>query len=186
MDLLDLDPDNDERERVAIVGSRKLPREDGRRVIFNGVASTPVDAVIVSGAARGPVRSRTTVSADREAARAARFYRRELEELPADWDGQGLGAGFIRNRRLVEKLTGPRDRLVAVWDGSSPGTKHVAGLARDAGRLSRLITLTLPPQKPKDAPAGPPKAPEPRPSGCVPVELPGGGRAIVCFGRGRR
>lgn len=131
-------------ERIAIVGSRKLPIEAGRRVIFNGVASTPPDAVIVSGAARGPVRSKKTVSADREAARAARFYRRELDEFPVteeEWEAKGLRAGPDRNRRLVASLTGDRDRLVAVWDGASTGTRHVVGLADDAGRLARVVTL---------------------------------------------
>lgn len=129
--------------RIAIVGSRKLPRDEARRVIFNGVAGTPVDAVIVSGAARGPRAPRTpTVSADREAARAARFYRRELDELPADWDGpKGLGAGMARNADLVATLTGPDDRLIAVWDGSSSGTQHAMRLARQAGKLRRVITL---------------------------------------------
>lgn len=129
--------------RIAIVGSRRLPRDAARRVIFNGVAGAPLDATIVSGAARGPLRSRTTVSADREAARAARFYRRKLDELAADW-GLGRGAGYARNAQLVDSLTGADDRLVAVWDGTSPGTSHVVGLARDAGKLRRVIVLKRP------------------------------------------
>jgi hypothetical protein len=127
--------------RIAIVGSRKLPRDAARRIIFGGVAGTPIDAVIVSGAARGPVRSRNTVSADREAARAARFYRRALDEMPADWDGLGRRAGFVRNVRLVESLTGSEDRLVAIHDGVSPGTSHVIAEARRAGKLGRVVTL---------------------------------------------
>lgn len=127
--------------RIAIVGSRRLPRDEARAVIFNGVAGTPLDAVIVSGAARGPVRSRTTVSADREAARAALFYRRALEEMPADWNALGLRAGPERNERLVDSLSGPDDRLTAIWDGTSTGTAHVVGLARRAGKLRRVVTL---------------------------------------------
>jgi len=127
--------------RIAIVGSRRLPRDEARGIIFNGVAGTPLDAVIVSGAARGPLRSRTTVSADREAARAATFYRRELDEMPADWDTLGLRAGPERNERLVDSLVGQDDRLTAIWDGVSTGTAHVVGLARRAGKLRRVITL---------------------------------------------
>ena len=126
--------------RIAIVGSRKLPAEDARRVIFNGVASTPADAVIVSGGARGPIRSRFA-SADREAARAAAFYRRALDVLEADWDGEGKRAGFIRNVRIVETLCNAGDRLVAVWDGVSHGTHHVVTESRAAGVPTRVIVL---------------------------------------------
>lgn len=126
--------------RIAVVGSRSLPREDGRRVIWNGIAGTPLDAVIVSGGARGP-RSKATVSADLEARRAADFYRRAFEELPADWEGLGKRAGFARNEQLVETLDGPEDRLVAVWDGRSPGTRHVVARAAAAGVLGRLVRL---------------------------------------------
>lgn len=127
--------------RVAIVGSRQLPRGRARAIIFAGVASTPADTVIVSGAARGPRNPRSdTVSADREAARAAMFYRRELDELPADWDAAGR-PGLDRNKRLVDTLTGPDDRLVAVWDGASTGTAHVVGYAKRVGKRVRVIVV---------------------------------------------
>lgn len=126
--------------RIAIVGSRRLP-EDARRVIFAGVAGTPIDAIIVSGGARGPRTSprARTVSADREARRAAEFYRREFDEMLADWDDVGPRAGFERNERLVASLTGPEDRLVAIWDGVSQGTRHVMSIALSVGRLHKVI-----------------------------------------------
>lgn len=130
--------------RIAIVGSRRLPRDRARAIIFGGVAGTPVDAVIVSGAARGPARSRTTVSADREAARAAQFYRRELDEFPVtdeEWETRGRRAGPERNQRIVDSLSGPEDRLVAVWDGASDGTRDVVHKAKRAGKLGRVVTL---------------------------------------------
>jgi hypothetical protein len=83
------------------------------------------------------------VSADREAARAARFYRRTLDEMEADWDGLGKRAGYVRNAEIVDSLRGDADRLVAIWDGSSPGTRNVIALAEAAGRLGRVVTLTL-------------------------------------------
>lgn len=127
--------------RIAIVGSRRLPRERARAVIFGGVAGTPVDAVIVSGAARGPKNPRLhdTVSADTEAARAARFYRRELDEMPADWDSLGKRAGPERNQRLVDSLSGPEDRMICVWDGESAGSRDVTRRAERAGKLGRVI-----------------------------------------------
>lgn len=125
--------------RVAIVGSRKLPAEWARSVIFNGVASTPLNDVIVSGGARGPMNPRTaTVSADREAERAAAFYRREFVEMPADW-GKGRGAGFARNVDIVRALNGPGDRLNALWDGVSQGTRHVIDVAAAACVLRRIF-----------------------------------------------
>ena len=42
----------------------------------------------------------------------------------------GRGAGFVRNRAIVEAA----NVVVAFWDGRSRGTAHTIGLAREAGR----------------------------------------------------
>lgn len=130
--------------RIAIVGSRRLPQERARAIIFGGVAGTPEDAVIVSGGARGPVGSKTTVSADREAARAARFYRRTLDEYPvtaAEWNTLGMRAGPERNQRIVDSLSGPEDRMVCLWDGVSAGTRDVGQRAEWAGVRVRVVVV---------------------------------------------
>lgn len=47
---------------------------------------------------------------------------------PPDWK-QGPTAGFARNYTMAQNA----DALIALWDGKSPGTKHMIDLARKYG-----------------------------------------------------
>lgn len=49
--------------------------------------------------------------------------------FPADWGKHGKAAGPIRNREMAEYA----DALVAVWDGSSRGTKNMIDEATKRG-----------------------------------------------------
>lgn len=115
-------------EVVAIVGSREFSSPGLVRAF---VASLPPGTLVVSGGARG---------VDRWAEEAARA-RDDLPEpriFPAAWrrpDGSfDPSAGFRRNRLIVAAC----DRLVAFWDGQSPGTENSIGQARDAGKLGHV------------------------------------------------
>ena len=44
-----------------------------------------------------------------------------VTQFPADWDKHKKAAGPIRNRQMAEYA----DCLIAVWDGSSRGTKNM-------------------------------------------------------------
>lgn len=63
----------------------------------------------------------------------------ELERacLPSDWDRDGKSAGPARNAAMIGILESQyrplADLLVAVWDGSSPGTRNCMAFARNAG-----------------------------------------------------
>jgi hypothetical protein len=50
----------------------------------------------------------------------------KIKRFPAEWDKYGLSAGPIRN----EKMGDYADGLIAVWDGSSKGTKHMIEYAK--------------------------------------------------------
>jgi len=63
--------------------------------------------------------------ADRLGERWAAEHGLECKLFPAEWR-QGPTAGFARNYTMAQNA----DALVAVWDGSSPGTKHMIQLAR--------------------------------------------------------
>lgn len=57
----------------------------------------------------------------------------------ADWDLDGKSAGFKRNVKMAEYA----DALVAFWDGSSRGTKHMIDIAKEKGldiRIKRYRT----------------------------------------------
>ena len=67
---------------------------------------------IVSGMARG---------ADQLAVRFAVSHDIQLYKFPANWEGLGKRAGFIRNTQMGNFADG----LLAFWDGQSNGTKHM-------------------------------------------------------------
>ena len=48
-----------------------------------------------------------------------------IERYPAQWDKHGKQAGFLRNIQMAEHA----DALIAIWDGKSPGTKHMIDTA---------------------------------------------------------
>lgn len=48
-----------------------------------------------------------------------------ITHLP-DWDKYGRGAGFVRNKLIIDDA----DFVVAFWDGKSKGTKNSIDLAK--------------------------------------------------------
>lgn len=104
--------------RVAIVGSRGFADlQQVRRLIWSLANRGSVE--IVSGGARG---------VDEEARRMAEVHHMPYTEFPADWATHGKRAGFVRNQQIVDYA----DRIVAFWDGESPGTKSTIDLALKA------------------------------------------------------
>ena len=82
------------------------------------VGFTPT--VVLSGTASG---------VDQLGERWARENKVPLELYPADWAKHGRRAGHLRNIVMAEKA----EALIAVWDGSSPGTRHMIDAARKRG-----------------------------------------------------
>lgn len=105
--------------KVLICGSRGIndPATVAAAVEQSGINPTQ----IISGGARG---------VDRLANEYAASQGLEFTEYPADWDRYGKRAGFIRNYAMV----GAADAVIAVWDGTSSGTKHSIELARSSGK----------------------------------------------------
>jgi hypothetical protein len=103
--------------RVAIVGSRDYPN---MRDVAAYVDRMDPEDVVVSGGARG---------VDTVAAIAARARGMSVVVIPADWSRYGRDAGMIRNTEIVRSV----DRVVAFWDGRSPGTKNTMDTATRAG-----------------------------------------------------
>ena len=84
------------------------------------------DIKIISGTARG---------ADRLGERYAKEKGYEVVRFPADWDKLGKRAGYVRNAEMAKYAIsdGNIGVLVAFWDGSSRGTKHMIDLANKNG-----------------------------------------------------
>lgn len=81
---------------------------------------------IVSGMARG---------ADALAVRFATEHKIQLHKFPANWEGLGKRAGFIRNTQMGNMADG----LLAFWDGQSNGTKHMIDYMHQLKKPVHLI-----------------------------------------------
>lgn len=92
------------------------------------------NVTIVSGGARG---------ADLLAERYAKGSGYDVKVFPADWNGYGKRAGFIRNEVMHQYIAKfPHRGCVAFWDGSSKGTAHNFELAKKYNNPIRKIIYT--------------------------------------------
>lgn len=104
--------------KVIIAGSRHIT--DTRIVFFalglSGIVTanlvTAKTVEIVSGGCRG---------VDKSGEEFALSYGLPYKIFHADWKGNGVAAGPMRNREMATYA----DALVAVWDGKSRGTKNM-------------------------------------------------------------
>ncbi len=111
--------------KLAIIGGRDFPE---LHVVIRFVWTLPIDTQIISGGAHG-------VDSIAVLAAKARQMTHEPIELNADWDKYGRPAGMVRNAEVVKAV----DRVVAFWDGESPGTKG----AREITKHARKPLLTV-------------------------------------------
>lgn len=100
--------------KVAIVGSRQF--EDMEKV-RQYVRELPAGTTVISGGAPG---------VDRIAVMEAQIRGLETIVIPANWGAYGQIAGFLRNTEIVRQA----DRIVAFWDGESPGTQDTMRKAK--------------------------------------------------------
>lgn len=132
-------------ERVAIVGSREYPDE---AEVFSYVLSLAPDADVVSGGALGV--DRTAEGAARARGLKVISYRPvkrfgKWRIAKAIWEGGAQrpevtlepeaftsfgSAAYFRNGLIIAAA----DRVVAFWDGKSPGTRNARKLAEEAGK----------------------------------------------------
>lgn len=81
---------------------------------------------IVSGMARG---------ADALGVRLATDYKLPLYKFPANWNGLGKRAGFIRNAQMGDFA----DALLVFWDGQSKGTKNMVDYMHKLNKPVHII-----------------------------------------------
>jgi hypothetical protein len=106
---------------VAIVGSR-WPHFADPRAVAEYVLSLPEGTEVLSGGAPGVDTWAVQVADD--------VMRFGCTIFRADWDRYGRSAGPRRNADIVRTA----DRVVAFWDGKSPGTFDTLRKAREAGK----------------------------------------------------
>lgn len=118
-------------QRVLICGSREYANLDE---VKSFVAKLPPGTTVISGGARG---------VDRTAAEAARAYGLHVIVMHADWQRYGAKAGPIRNRQMLDAC----DRVVAFWDGKSPGTRDTIVEAERRRTPTLIIRVDTPPRE---------------------------------------
>ena len=115
---------------------------------------------VLSGMARG---------VDKLGEQWAGLYGIPVERYPADWDGPaGRGAGHARNALMAERA----EALVALWDGESPGTRHMIETAKARGLRVHVVRAPAPFNADPAAylPPPPPLCGVARETGQVPLE----------------
>ena len=104
--------------KVIIAGSRTI---NSYTVVEAAIEASGFDITeVVSGCARG---------VDALGEEFAYKNHIPVKLFPADWDGLGKVAGFIRNTNMAKYA----DALLAVYDGSSKGTAHMIAVAKRNG-----------------------------------------------------
>jgi len=104
--------------RTIIAGSRTITSYKMLLVAIRKCGWVPT--IILCGDARG---------ADKLGEEWAKRNNVPVEHYPADWDGLGKKAGYVRNSEMVQNA----DALIALWDGNSKGTEHTIHLAKEKG-----------------------------------------------------
>ena len=128
-----------EELRIIIAGGRdfndyNLLRNSVIKIITDKTA-LPDLAAIVSGMARG---------ADKLGVQFADEMGLEIVRFPADWDGLGKRAGYVRNVEMA-KFASEDDNngmLIAFWDGKSKGTKHMIDTAKKHGLEIHVVNYS--------------------------------------------
>jgi len=108
----------DERVKTIIAGSRTIT---DWQILAAAIEACPWEITsVISGGAAG---------VDTRAEEFARDCGLPLKVCPAEWKRYGQAAGRLRN----EYMLGLANRVLAVWDGQSPGTRHMIAIAKRDG-----------------------------------------------------
>jgi hypothetical protein len=113
--------------KVIIAGSRNFNDYNLLKSSCDNLLTQFTNIEIVSGTARG---------ADKLGERYAREKGYSIKEFPANWN-LGKSAGYIRNDEMAQYA----DMLIAFWDGTSKGTKHMIDLANK--RSLKVIVIDI-------------------------------------------
>lgn len=113
--------------RIIIAGSRSFDDYPTMVRAMETVTEVWKPSTVVCGCARG---------ADELGRRWANENGIPVDEYPANWEAYGKAAGRLRNEAMANNA----DCLVAFWDGSSTGTKHMVELARERG-LKNIVFM---------------------------------------------
>jgi len=104
--------------RTIIAGSRSCGN------IIQVAAAVKQSGFIITSVVSG-----TAPGADRLGELWANLNSIPITRFPADWDKFKKAAGYIRN----EEMANNADQVIVLWDGVSPGSKHMIDIATRKG-----------------------------------------------------
>jgi len=104
--------------KVIIAGSRQI---DDYNIVVEAINESEFCITeVVSGTARG---------VDSIGEEYAMIHNIKVKKFKPMWNLYGKKAGILRNIKMAEYA----DALIAIWDGSSIGTKHMIEFANERG-----------------------------------------------------
>lgn len=112
--------------RVIVAGSRHF-----------GSYESVADAISQSGFAITELVSGTARGVDRLGEMRAIRNGVPVRRFPAQWERYGKSAGFRRNVEMASYA----DALLAIWDGTSTGTKHMIDIAVENDLLIKVVVI---------------------------------------------
>jgi hypothetical protein len=112
--------------KVIIAGGRDFKDYDLLCRKADKILSRQTEIEIVSGTAKG---------ADKLGERYAEERGYKITRFVPDWGYFGKSAGYVRNVEMAEY----GDALIAFWNKTSKGTKHMIDIARKQDLLIRVI-----------------------------------------------
>lgn len=123
-------PQNQFQNPEVITGNHmKLIVAGSRSITDYDTVKTAIDNLVKQGTVVTAIIEGTATGVDQLASQYALEHGIENIRVPAEWKLYHKGAGAVRNRKMAEM----GDALLALWDGSSYGTKNMIKLANDKG-----------------------------------------------------
>ena len=113
--------------KLAIIGSRNFNDYEYLKEKVNKIHEGKLVNLIVSGGAKG---------ADSMGEEWAKECKVSTLIFNPDWKKYGRGAGFVRNKKIIENC----DCVLAFWDGESKGTMNSIETARKLGKPVNIYT----------------------------------------------
>lgn len=117
-------PNYEPKKRTIIAGSRNF---GNIKLAYDTLAEYKDQIkVVICGEAKG---------ADTIGRQWAEENNIPIRSYPADWQKYGQAAGYVRNKQMGDTA----DMLIAFWDGTSPGTKHMIDYMNELGKEVHII-----------------------------------------------
>jgi len=125
--------------RIIVAGTRTFDDYPRLKRVLDSLTRNirPETAIIIlSGKAVGPDTMGERWAQERlRTVTKGEFHRGHCQNYYPDWKRHGKKAGILRNVEMAQNA----DALLAIWDGKSPGTKHMIAEATRRGLKIRVV-----------------------------------------------